>query len=487
MGTTILLNKSRESKVSDCCDHRGPQRDHRWGVVASSVILLILGSSLFACSHRRLRSKVNVVVITLDTLRTDVLGVYGNSEELSPKLDHFARRSFVFEHAVSAIGTTLPSHTTIFTGLYPKHHGVWWNGGHLNRGIDTLAEILRANGYTTAAFVSVMRMLRHGGLDRGFETYGDRTSRRRQRIQSARRVLTETLNWLKRNQDQPFFLWVHFYLMHSPYPLTPYAKDQFSARDYSGALAKGTTVHGFYSLERVISNNATASWAARVLYKGELVKLDGDVGAILARLTGPKLRGHTLIVIAADHGQELGEHGTVGHSFLLWQPVLHVPLIVHLPGESTGQKIPDRVGLVDLTPTILDYLHLPIPPHLDGRSLIPALQGRKLAPRIYFGDVCKPERRHKRHGRRRDGRQAGGLAAYEGEVKAIWMPTSYRVFDLTRDPSELGGAGDAVNPATKSALFKAIEEFHAEKPFYSKSKPLGPNLKKQLESLGYTG
>ena len=492
---TILRSLSTKSSASDRQNHRGSRWGHRREIAGSLVSLLMLGSLFLGCSHPHPRSNVNVVVITLDTLRSDVLGAYGSSEELSPNLDSFARRSFVFEHAASAIGTTLPSHTTMFTGLYPRHHGVRWNGGHLDRSVAPLAQILKDDGYTTAAFVSAVKMFRHGGLNRGFDTYyGEEAGGERHRILTGKNISARVLDWLGSSSDRPFFLWVHFYVMHSPYAVTPYAREQFSKRGYSGPLAEGVSAPDFQTLRRTVSQDPTAPWALRALYKGELIALDKDVGAILARLGEPDLKDNTFVAIAADHGQDLGEHGTVGHGFLLWQPVLHVPLILHLPGEGAGHRIAGRVSLVDLMPTILGYLHLPGPPHLDGISLVPVLRGSKPPVRIYFGEVRKLEesrRRHKRHGRGekkmhvRGGAQLQGLAAYDGEVKAIWLPHSYQVFDLTRDPGESDSAGDAVSPAMKSALLKAIKEFNKEKPLHSGTKPLDPKLRKELKSLGY--
>ncbi|MBI1785400.1 sulfatase-like hydrolase/transferase [Candidatus Sumerlaeota bacterium] len=287
----------------------------------------------------------NVVLITLDTTRPDHLGCYGAANARTPNIDALAARGVLFRNAFCQVPMTLPSHTSILTGLYPHHHGVRLNGPYrLADNIPTLAEILKTNGYTTAAFVSAFVLDSQFGLDRGFDVYDDAITRRAEGDAERRGGETEALaeRWLAHvHGGPPFFLWLHLFDPHMPYdPPPPYA-EQFKDDPYDGEIAYA----------------------------------DECVGKIVAALKQDGVEDSTMIVFTADHGEGLGEHGELTHSLFIYDTTLRVPLIIVPPsGMSAGvwKKGSRAEGLaqsVDIAPTILDTLTLAARPEFDGANL----------------------------------------------------------------------------------------------------------------------
>jgi arylsulfatase A-like enzyme/Tfp pilus assembly protein PilF len=317
-------------------------------VGASAVPAMAAGRGPSAASN----SKPNVVVITIDTLRADHLGVYGDKDVLTPAIDQLARSGARFAHAYTPIPITLPAHTTIFTGSYPMATGMHdFSGNKLSPNIPTLATVLSKNGYQTAAFIGAAVLDSRFGLNQGFETYFDHFDFNRldetNLDQAERRgdlVMNEALGWLKRrpaHSGQPFFLWVHLYDPHFPYtPPEPYAT-RYRTHPYDGEIAFA----------------------------------DAQVGRLLAYLKERHLDTDSVIVLAADHGEGLGEHGEKTHGFFVYNSTLHVPLLVKIPG-GTPRVIEDGVSLVDILPTILQELKISVPASVQGRSLLSLILGR---------------------------------------------------------------------------------------------------------------
>lgn len=445
-------------------------------LLAGTALAAIL---LTACENRPWRP--NVVLITIDTLRADSLGIYGNPGGHSPHIDALAREATVFENAVTPIGTTFPSHASMFTGFYPKHHGVRWNGDALDDDFSTLAEILSAQEYETAAFVSFGKMLTHGGLHQGFAVRSDAPETEPSFMtRDGDEVNTLAKRWLAERSERPFFLWLHYAEPHSPYRVTPYAREQFLSAGYSGALAEGATAQDLRALGDTIPWSPAERGSLRALYDGEVREADRLLGEMVAELKERSLLEKSLVIFAADHGQALGEHDDVGHGFLLWQPVLHVPLVIRDPRSTTPRRISQRVSLVDLTPTILDLLGIEGPAAVDGRPLTPALGGRKVPPRPLFAEVRDLGKNPFRT--IEDTKQ---VAVLDGRVKAIWTGKELTVFDLERDPEEL-------KPVPASEMAKATEAELAEllsTYFQSAVDPaqrdLNESMVEELRALGY--
>ncbi len=274
----------------------------------------------------------SVVLITLDTVRADHLACYGYRGIETPAIDKLAREGIRFEHAYAQVPLTLPSHTVMMTGTYPMFNGV---RDLTSTGVDSrlpiLAEIMRQNGYKTAAFVSSFVLNSMWGLNRGFEVYDDGTdpgSSKNPSVLERRgdRTVDRALAWLDSHSDRPFLLWVHLYDPHSPYrPPEPY-------------------------LSRYV----------RHPYDGEIAFDDTQVGRLFARLRELKLYESALIVLTSDHGESLGEHGEAEHGFFIYNATLHVPLILKLPGQSPRSRVVGHpVGLVEIAPTIANLCRIP--------------------------------------------------------------------------------------------------------------------------------
>lgn len=309
-----------------------------------------------------------VVLISVDTLRADRLPVYGHGAVATPHLDRLAADGLVFDNAYSPVPLTLPAHASLFTGLAPGVHGVRDNLGY-RLTAATLAERLRAAGYATAAAVSAYVLRGATGIGRGFEVYDDGIEiRGNPTLGHIERPGTATVAaaraWLAehsaRQGGAPFFLFVHLFEPHAPYePPQPF-RDRYPDP-----------------------------------YDGEVAAADGAVGLLLEALREAGLYDGALIVLLADHGEGLGDHGEQEHGVLLYRETLRVPLLLKLPGQRhAGTHVIAPVGLLDVLPTILEAVRLPPEPALPGRSLLDVAAGRvadrRIAgetfyPRIHFG------------------------------------------------------------------------------------------------------
>jgi len=337
------------------------------------IVLLLAGlGAAYFCGRSLfsnwLQPRPNVVVITMDTTRADHLSCYGYQQINTPRLDALAQEGVLFEESFSVQPVTLPSHCSIFTGDYPFHHGVRDNNIYrLSDESLTLAEILQANGYTTAAFVSSFILDRQFGLNQGFQLYNDRFLKPKQkgRLPVDRRaveVSTLASIWLAKHKDsserKPFFLWLHYYDPHADYdPPAPYSNA------YPGNL-----------------------------YDGEIAYMDDWIGYVCDELKRFKLWDNTIVVVVADHGESLGEYGEQTHGIFIYRPTTRVPLIIRYPKAlPKGVRIVERVSLVDIVPTLLSILRCKPPKTFDGRSLVPLIQGsKKDYPRVIYSEAFIP-------------------------------------------------------------------------------------------------
>ena len=302
------------------------------------------------------RAARNLVLITIDTLRADRLGAYGNTTVATPNLDRLAREGAMALHASAQVPLTRPSHVSLLTGLYPAEHGIRDNvSPPLRPGVPLLAEILQQRGFRTGAFVSSIVLSKQSGLGRGFDTYSDRfeigddDARFLNTIQKrGDTTVAEAAAWLRQPGSERRFAWVHLYDPHDPYePPEPYATR------YAGRL-----------------------------YDGEVAWSDDLVGRLDAVLAETGRRDDTLLVVTADHGEGLDEHGEAVHGFFVYETTLHVPLIVRGPRVTPGTKVKGVTRSIDVMPTVLDLLGLAdATPAVSGRSLAPALTGKALSRR----------------------------------------------------------------------------------------------------------
>ncbi|HEV7667871.1 MAG TPA: sulfatase-like hydrolase/transferase [Thermoanaerobaculia bacterium] len=340
--------------------------------------LLTLGAG--ACSRPDVSAPrpKNLVLVTIDTLRRDHVGAYGDPKAATPALDRLAREGLRFDAATANAPLTLVSHSSLLSGLLPPHHGLRNNGaGTFPADRETLATVLSAAGLKTGAFVAAFVLDRRFGLGRGFDTYDDEVEREvgaRPALEAERRgdqVMDRALAWLgglggqrsaKGDEAAPFFLWVHLYDPHAPYAPPPPFRERFAGDPY----------------------------------RGEIAFADAQVGRLLDELDRRGLSASTLVAVAADHGEGLGEHGEATHGMLIYESTLAVPLLLRGPGLAP-RTIAAPVGLCDLGPTLAGLLGHPFAPPaagkaLDGRDLSePLREGREPARGEVYAETHYPE------------------------------------------------------------------------------------------------
>jgi arylsulfatase A-like enzyme/tetratricopeptide (TPR) repeat protein len=375
-----------------------------WGIAGAAAGLGIL-IYFFVISPGRRRVDLsgarsfNVLLITLDTTRADHLGCYGYQPAKTPHLDGLAREGIRFARAYCPAPLTLPSHASIMTGLYPVTHGVRNNGHDLPSGIRTLAEILKGRGYSTAAFVSAFSVDSRFGIDRGFDVYDDTfLSDSPFKTQNAERRAEETFagfsRWLEANGKDRFFGWVHYYDPHLPYdPPSPY-KEEFEGHPYDG----------------------------------EIAYMDQLVGAVLERLKEKGILERTIVVVAGDHGEGLGDKVETGHGIFLYEETLRVPLILYNPAVfPRSQVIDSQVRLIDVAPTLLEIIGLKNEAsEMTGRSLVAWLRGKSRKDLDSLVETFYP-------------RENFGWSELIGLVSGRWkyiQSPRPELYDVKKDPGE---------------------------------------------------
>lgn len=342
------------------------------GICVSAVLVM---ATLTGCGGNDVQGP-NIVLITIDTLRTDRLGSYGYDKALTPNLDQLAENGVVFERAVTTAGTTWPAHASMLTGLYPRYHGLRRNGLELDNKVPVVTELLSESGYSTASFVSYKAMHFRGQLDRGFEVVSDRElveGDDQEPIREGTETTAMALDWLKDQADStaPSFLWLHLFEPHSPYDLTEYSREWMEENGYDGFLADGASGEELRGQKDKILSSPEHVAAMNALYDGEIKLADELVGRVLDQLEADGKLGNSIVIVASDHGQGLGEHGNMGHGPTLREDVLHVPLIVRdFRSNQGGRRIGDTVSLIDLAPTLATAaLEIDLP-GVQGRSLM---------------------------------------------------------------------------------------------------------------------
>jgi arylsulfatase A-like enzyme len=291
----------------------------------------------------------DVLLVTIDTLRADHVGCYGDGNAATPVMDGLASRGVRFAEAIAPVPLTLPSHASLLTATTPLVHGVRDNAGFvLGAAPPTVAEAFRAAGYSTAAFVSGFPVSRRFGLGRGFDAYDDRFPRGDDpaRPSYVERRADETVaaatEWLRGRQSdaiRPVFAWVHFFDPHAPYDAPEPYRSRFRQRPYDGEIAFA----------------------------------DAQLGALLAAWRSLRPGRDPLVVVAADHGEGLGEHGEPTHGLFIYDSTLRVPLIASGPGIPAGRTVTGAVSLIDVAPTLLDFAGLPPLKDSEGHSLRAAM------------------------------------------------------------------------------------------------------------------
>jgi arylsulfatase A-like enzyme len=400
-------------------------------LAAVLVLLTIPGAAQCGEDAKAAPARANLILISIDTLRADHVGAYGYGRPTTPAIDRFAKDSVLFETCIAHAPTTLASHGSILTSLLPIHHGASIaRKSSLAKGVKTLAEVLRDGQYRTASFNGGIQLDAIYGLDRGFDRYvsaqpddarasvlaGDEN-----RMQVG---VDRALSWLGES-DEPFFLFLHSYEIHHPY--TPDEKILDTVADpYTGDLGNVIEVSLLEAVNRQQKSLGPGDLEHIIgAYDAELRSVDNALKVFFAELELRGLYDRTMIVITSDHGEEFGEHGSVGwHSHTLFDELLRVPLIVKYPeSRHAGMVVETQVRGIDLAPTVLSALGLPIPAAFAGEALdleIAGVYDRPLPAISMFDQV--------------DFRPWWSIRA-EG-WKAVTRKRS-QLFDLRRDPGEL--------------------------------------------------
>ena len=428
-------------------------------------LLLAVLLFLAACTPR----PPSVVLISIDTLRADHLGAYGYGPPTSPRLDSLARDGVLSEDVVAAAPSTLPSHASMLTSLSPQRHGASFAERRpLPGSVLTLAEVLAAAGYRTGAFHDGGQIVPELGLGQGFEVYRTIGKDRFAPVTAA------GLEWLDSlSPREPFFLSLHTYETHLPY--TPSAADLavFEPEPYTGLLGRGVG----HKEMRAIKNQGTPLSPVDgrhvvAAYDGEIRSMDRALGELLDALEARGLLASSLVVLTSDHGEEFGEHGVwAWHSHTLYEELLRVPLVMKLPAGASvpaGTRVSDLARGIDLAPTVLDAVGVPIPPAFEGRSLLPLARREPLAAAFALSLLD------------------GGDPAHDFAVRRErWKLYGEQLFDLETD------SGERINRfAERAEIAAALAAFWRQERARTPAETgaaieLEEELRRRLEALGY--
>ena len=436
---------------------RAPVSNWRGAVswLAPALTAVAFGIYLQVMAPAQTNPRTPVILISIDTLRADHLGAYGYRRIQTPNIDAFGRQGTVFEAIDSQVPLTLPSHTSLFTSTYPFRNGVEENDQFVPAGALTLASVLRSNGYKTAAFVGSVLMDRSRGLDQGFDFYdspfhGVSEEPANPFTGGVRRdgalVIRAARQWMGEQGGQPVFVFLHLFDLHAPYSHAPSAEGLPNAAGYDAQI--------------------------------------GYVDRLLGQFQQALIRGgwwdRSLLVLISDHGESLGDHGESSHGYFMYQSTLRVPLIVHWPAGTAGYaaRVGEPGGLIDVAPTILDFLGLRAPGEFEGASLLPAARAATSDGRPVYSESMYP----------RDAFRWAPLRGIRiGAFQYIDAPKP-ELYDLQSDPGELHNAiGENAQMARtlRGRLGSLMAQYAATRP--PSSGDASSQTRRALESLGYLG
>ncbi|MCP4675575.1 MAG: sulfatase-like hydrolase/transferase [Deltaproteobacteria bacterium] len=432
------------------------------GLIALSLLTCWLQVGCDGKTATKSEERPNVLLITIDTLRADRLPLYGYEKGKTPHLDALASQGVVFDKAAAHTPITLPSHTSILTGLYPPQHGVRSNGGfYVHENLTTMAEILKTSRYQTAAFVSAFVLDSRFGLDQGFDLYDDDLVDGRRRFSKfgvkdrrAENTVSRVIDWLDKKKDvkSPFFVWTHLYDPHFKYePPEPF-------------------------LSRF-----------KDPYDGEIAYTDREIGRLLDNLKKLGLYDNTLVIVTADHGESFGEHGEQTHSLFVYEATQWVPMIIKFPYSAHGgRRIKGLVRHIDILPTALETLGVnniskEVQGSLPGISLLScSARGAASPVSESYAEAYLPYT------------QFGWSPIYawrDNDIKYIEAPTA-ELYDLGKDTREQNNIykqrlDDAL------AYRKKLDKFRAELvPVVGEDtskKTMDEETVAKLKALGYMG
>lgn len=469
-----------------------------------------------ACSES---TPPNIVLISMDTLRADSLGCYGYNRETSPNIDAFAQNSTIFQNCYSSSSWTLPAHATLFTALDPSYHKIIQYYDTLDPSLVLLPEVLQEQGFTTAAFVNGGYLEPRFGFDQGFDTYVS-TDPGEGNLEV---ILPKVQTWLKGKPSQPFFLFLHGYDVHEPYHPSPEFKFKFTERqpeldDFIQskfqllkdgemipceevrklAVLRRSYPLGYTALLHLNEPEGASDFARGIFkcfpplfdfpdseiclrylrdcYDGSVRSLDRQFQIFLDMLREKGLLDNTLVIVISDHGEEFSEHGGLGHGRTIFREMVHVPLIMKFPRNlHKGVRLQGTIGLVDLMPTILDYLKISIPDTVHGKSVLPLFGKETVRDSILAETGARGNLR--------------AISCRTDRWLYVWKMGEdvERLFDLAEDPEESRNVIDR-HPDIAARFKKEVEaylETGDHSPYKAGVLEADKTLQEQLQALGY--
>lgn len=457
--------------------------------------LALLSFISLTTAERASDRRPSVVLIVLDTVRADHLGLHGYPRATSPQIDSLAQESILFDNAYTVMPHTLPSHLALFTSRYPRELGVLSNGQIYEGKSKLLPEILQENGYSTAAFVSGLPVHSRFGLNRGFETYHDGDGWKT----PGDSTLEAFSDWLSEAPTRPFFAWVHLYDAHVPYSPPAEMLSRFQVDDTLETWVRQKQIEIQPEWGQSIDSTTIRKKPSRAgnnpflenlnFYDAEVRHADNIAGRIVNLLRQRGLLDSTILILTSDHGEGLGEHDYYFHGLYLYEEQIRIPLLIRLPsGKAGGTRFNGLVSILDIGPTLVDLLGVEADNGFRGMSLATtmeeiderALKGR----RLYF-----ESREYRQKSPRVDASisRARRFGTRDKRWKAILsMDDDLELYDLTKDPEEQINLADK-NKA-QAAKHRALIENWMEAivpPDNVEPPQLTDEEKRRLRSLGY--
>jgi arylsulfatase A-like enzyme len=474
------------------------------------MVWAVLPWALVACgpSSPEVPGPRHVVLISLDTTRADRFGFYGNREVSTPRLDRLAAESIVLEDFMTVVPTTLASHVSLFTGKYPHHHGTPRNGFLVHEDNVMLPELLRERGFVTAGFAGSFALDNRFRFAQGFDHWDEDFDRfagiegRLQNERTAEAVTDAVVEWLDAHGvPERLFLFAHYFDPHAPYEAPPPYDTMYDPAGRTG-LPDWATVRR-EGLVRAGSSSELAERLARQ-YDGEISYLDHHVGELLDALAERGIFDEALVVVSSDHGENFHEHEAVfDHGWSVYRTTMRSVGLVRLPGaERAGTGIAELTASIDILPTVLGRLDIPLPAGIDGESIDldrSAPRGRAPGPpdggepaRVRFGQATKPWQQVETDPRWTNMLKARCIRS--GRYKLVQVPYAGReeLYDLETDPGErtdLLATGGPEAEALAGPLREKLEAWAAgARPLPSRFEPSQrEETLERLRALGYLG
>ena len=455
---------------------------------ASAALLLLLTAA--GCSFEPAPPQ-NLVLISIDTLRADHLGVYGHPWVKTPNIDALAGESVRFERVVAPVPTTLASHTSMMTGTYPHTHGVPSNGHRVAEANRMLAEVLADEGFSTAGVIGGYPLGPQTRFDQGFGFYtlleGESAN--------GERVTDAALDWLDGRESGRFFLFVHYWDVHWPYSPPPPYDTMYGPAGLDSAGTKSEIDAVRAALRRGDADAAERSEALRRLYAGGVSYVDAQVGRLVTGLRERGLLDSALLVLTSDHGEAMAEHPAEywNHGNTVYDAVARVPLLLRLPDAAGGGRVEEwLLSNVDLMPTALELLGFVPPAGLEGEAFAGPLLGRAawIGRGPVYSQATKPhDERHEAGRAWQNADKCRGIWEQDWKLQHCPMMARLEFYDLAKDPGEAQNLlGRGATPAVRETGRRLARDLAA---WSQSADPLetivesSPEVIEQLRALGY--